>query len=81
MWAGLRTDRGGKDVRTHVAHVDRLIAFGARYLKREEGQGATEYALVVAFVVVAYGHAGPLGTGIPTFLGEVAGKIESPRTP
>jgi Flp pilus assembly pilin Flp len=46
-------------------------------LKREEGQGATEYAMVIAFVVVGLTITlGVLGDGIEEFLGDVAGKLE-----
>jgi Flp pilus assembly pilin Flp len=46
-------------------------------LKREEGQGATEYAMVIAFVIVGLTVTlGLLGTSIQTFLGEVAGRID-----
>lgn len=46
-------------------------------IKREDGQGATEYAMVIAFVIVGLTITlGLLGTSIQTFLGEVAGKID-----
>lgn len=46
-------------------------------LKREEGQGATEYAMVIAFVIVGLTVTlGLLGTSIQNFLGEVAGRID-----
>jgi len=45
-------------------------------LKSEDGQGATEYALVIAFVVLTLGIAlGGLAAGITGFLGAVAGKL------
>jgi Flp pilus assembly pilin Flp len=45
-------------------------------LKREEGQGATEYAMVIGFVVVGLTITlGLLGTSIDDFLGRVAGRI------
>jgi Flp pilus assembly pilin Flp len=45
-------------------------------LKREEGQGATEYAMVIAFVVVTLGLGlGLMGGAITGFLGEVATAI------
>ena len=45
-------------------------------LKREDGQGATEYAMVIGFVVVGLTITlGVLGIAIDGFLGRVAGKI------
>jgi Flp pilus assembly pilin Flp len=42
-------------------------------LKREEGQGATEYAMVIGFIIVGLTLGlGLLGTGINDFLGDVA---------
>jgi Flp pilus assembly pilin Flp len=42
-------------------------------LKREEGQGATEYAMVIGFLIVGLTIGlGLLGVGINTFLGDVA---------
>jgi len=47
-------------------------------LKSEDGQGATEYALVIAFVVLTLGLAlGGLAAGITGFLGRVAGKLNA----
>ena len=44
--------------------------------KREDGQGATEYAMVLGFVVVGLTITlGVLGIAIDGFLGRVAGKI------
>ena len=44
-------------------------------LKREDGQGATEYAMVLGFVVVGLTITlGVLGIAIDGFLGRVAGK-------
>jgi Flp pilus assembly pilin Flp len=54
-------------------------AFMARVsdLKREEGQGATEYAMVVGFVIVGLALTlGLLGTSIENFLGRVATAID-----
>jgi Flp pilus assembly pilin Flp len=47
-------------------------------LKREEGQGATEYAMVIGFLVVGLtiGLAA-LGVGIDTFLDDVAAELSS----
>jgi Flp pilus assembly pilin Flp len=45
-------------------------------LKREEGQGATEYAMVIGFLIVTLTLGiGLLGAGINDFLGEVAGAL------
>lgn len=42
-------------------------------LKREDGQGATEYAMVIAFLIVLLvGGLGILGVGINQFLSDVA---------
>jgi Flp pilus assembly pilin Flp len=42
-------------------------------LKREEGQGATEYAMVIVFLILVLGAGlGVLGGGINAFLGEVS---------
>ena len=58
--------------------LGRLMTLSREDLKREEGQGATEYAMVVAFVIVGLTVTlGLLGTSIKTFLGEVAGKIDA----
>jgi Flp pilus assembly pilin Flp len=46
-------------------------------LKREDGQGATEYAMVLGFVVVGLTITlGVLGIAIDDFLGRVADKID-----
>ena len=45
-------------------------------LKREEGQGATEYAMVIGFLIVTLvGGLGLLGVGINQFLADVAGAL------
>ena len=51
----------------------RLMALRVEDLKREDGQGATEYALVIGFLVVTLtlGLAA-LGVGINGFLQDVA---------
>lgn len=55
-------------------HISRAI----RSIKREEGQGATEYGLVIAFLVVALAvTVGALGTSIGTFLTGVGGALEA----
>ena len=47
-------------------------------LKREEGQGATEYALVVGFIIVALAvTVGALGTSISGLLSRVAGDLDA----
>ena len=47
-------------------------------LKRQEGQGTTEYAMVIGFVVVTLTITlGLLGKGITDFLGRVAGKLNA----
>ena len=47
-------------------------------LKREEGQGATEYAMVIAFIVVTLGLGLSLmGASIEGFLDAVAGEIDA----
>jgi Flp pilus assembly pilin Flp len=44
--------------------------------KREDGQGATEYAMVLGFLVVGIALTlGVLGAGINNFLGDVAKKL------
>jgi Flp pilus assembly pilin Flp len=46
-------------------------------LQREEGQGATEYAMVIGFVVVGLTITlGVLGLAIDNFLDRVATKID-----
>ena len=55
----------------------RLISISLDDLKREDGQGATEYAMVVAFVIVGLTVTlGLLGTSIQGFLSDVAGLID-----
>lgn len=49
----------------------------ANALRREDGQGATEYAMVIAFVIVGLTVTlGALGVGINEFLDDVKGKLE-----
>lgn len=46
-------------------------------LKREEGQGATEYAMVIGFLVVGLTIGlGVLGVGIDNFLTDVKNKLD-----
>jgi hypothetical protein len=61
---------------------DRIsVKLGQVYLalkNAEEGQGATEYAMVIGFLVVLLGVGlGVLGVGITGFLGRVAGKLDA----
>jgi len=59
---------------------DRISLYVGRLftgLQREDGQGATEYAMVIGFVVVGLTITlGVLGLAIDNFLGRVAGKID-----
>ena len=55
----------------------RLMALRVEDLKREDGQGATEYALVIGFVVVSLGIGlAALGLGITDFLGRVGDALD-----
>jgi Flp pilus assembly pilin Flp len=57
--------------------LGRLMTVSLTDLKREDGQGATEYAMVIGFVIVGLTITlGVLGTSIEDFLGRVAGKID-----
>ena len=52
--------------------LGRVFAMSVSDLKREEGQGATEYAIVLAFLIVGLGVTiGVLGAGIGNFLQDV----------
>ena len=54
------------------------IAELASGLKREEGQGATEYAMVIGFLVVGLTIGlGVLGVGIDNFLDRVAAELDT----
>ena len=56
--------------------LGRIMALSAEDLKREDGQGATEYAMVIGFVIVGLTLTlGLLGIGIQNFLSAVAGKL------
>jgi Flp pilus assembly pilin Flp len=47
-------------------------------LKRQDGQGATEYGLLIAFVVLSIAiTVGVLGTAITSFLSRVGGKLDA----
>jgi Flp pilus assembly pilin Flp len=57
--------------------LGRLMTVSRDDLRREDGQGATEYAMVIAFVVVGLAITlGLLGTSIKGFLGKVGGEID-----
>jgi Flp pilus assembly pilin Flp len=52
--------------------VARALTISRDDFQREEGQGATEYGLVIAFLVVGLAvTVGLLGTAIGDFLGKV----------
>jgi Flp pilus assembly pilin Flp len=58
--------------------LGQLLTVKLSDLKREEGQGATEYAMVIGFVIVGLTLTlGLLGTSIKGFLGRVGGKIDA----
>jgi Flp pilus assembly pilin Flp len=51
-------------------------------LQREEGQGATEYAMVIGFLIVTLTLGiGLLGVGINEFLGDVADALPAVPAP
>jgi Flp pilus assembly pilin Flp len=57
--------------------VGRMLTVSRDDIKRQEGQGATEYGIVIAFVVVSIALTiGLLGTAITGFLGRVAGQLD-----
>ena len=57
--------------------LGRVFTLSVADLKREEGQGATEYAIVLAFLIVGLGVTiGVLGAGITNFLTDVKTKLE-----
>jgi Flp pilus assembly pilin Flp len=57
--------------------LGRVLTARLAELKREEGQGATEYAIVLAFLIVGLGVTiGVLGVGIGNFLSDVADRLE-----
>jgi Flp pilus assembly pilin Flp len=56
--------------------IGRVMTLSLDDLKRQEGQGATEYGLVIAFVVLSIALTiGLMGAAITGFLGRVAGKL------
>jgi Flp pilus assembly pilin Flp len=58
--------------------VARVLTLSRDDLKREEGQGATEYGLVIAFLVIALAATvGLLGQSIQNFLGDVGTALEN----
>lgn len=58
--------------------VARVLTISRDDLKREEGQGATEYGLVIAFLVIALAATvGLLGQSIQNFLGGVGTALEN----
>ena len=57
--------------------LGRVLTISREDLRREDGQGATEYGLVLAFVIVGLTLAlGGLGDGIKTFLKNVGNQIK-----
>jgi Flp pilus assembly pilin Flp len=57
--------------------IGRVLTLSREDLKRQDGQGATEYGLVIAFVVVGLGVGLALmGDAIKAFLGRVATAID-----
>lgn len=63
----------------HVSvFAGRLLTFRLADLKREEGQGVTEYGLAVAFVAVALGAILIVLSGaISTFISKVGDDLSS----
>ena len=58
--------------------LGRVLTLRWEDLKREDGQGATEYGLLIAFVVLSIAiTVGVLGTAITGFLGRVGGKLDA----
>ena len=57
--------------------VARVLTLSRDDFKREEGQGATEYGLVIAFLVIALAATvGLLGQSIQNFLESVGTALE-----
>jgi Flp pilus assembly pilin Flp len=62
--------------------LGRAMTLSREDLKREDGQGATEYGIVIAFVVISIALTiGLLGTAITNFLGRVAGALDDLLAP
>jgi Flp pilus assembly pilin Flp len=58
--------------------IGRVMTFDLADLKRQEGQGATEYAMVIGFLVVGLTLTiGLLGDSIEGFLDKVGDKLEA----
>jgi Flp pilus assembly pilin Flp len=56
-----------------MERISLMLGRAVSGLKREEGQGATEYAMVIGFLIVTLTLGiGLLGVGINEFLGDVA---------
>ena len=56
--------------------ITRVLMFDPRELKREEGQGVTEYGLVLAFVAIALAAVlATLHTAIGGFITTVGSKL------
>ena len=57
--------------------LGRVLTLSWSDLKRQEGQGATEYGLLIAFVVLSIAlTVGLLGTAITNFLDRVGKKLD-----
>ena len=57
--------------------LGRLMTVSLADLKREDGQGATEYAMVIGFVIVGLTiMLATLGGSIEAFLGRVAAELD-----
>jgi Flp pilus assembly pilin Flp len=58
--------------------IGRVLTLSREDIKRQEGQGATEYGLVIAFLVITLAASvGLLGTHISSFLGKVGTALEA----
>jgi len=61
--------------------LGRALTLSRDDFRREDGQGATEYGIVIAFVVLSIALTiGLMGTAIVGFLGRVAGKLDGLAT-
>ena len=57
--------------------LGRVLTLRREDIKREDGQGATEYGILIAFVVLTIALTiGGLGSSVSKFLGRVAGKLD-----